>query len=317
MNELTLAVVTKNRPRELSRCLDSVRLQTVMPATILIVDNDVNRSAYSIYQQHQYDLPIIYVHEPRQGVPYARNAAIQYCRTTFLGFVDDDCVLDPRWVTYGLHTMKIKRAAYIVGTSRLLNPRSMIARAQYYRQHYWFTHEIQKLTRRASSFNVDTKNIMFDVRVIRRAHITFDPSISVGRYDSADTDLGFQCKKSGLSGYWEPKMVIYHTESATLIGCMRKAYNRGRLAFKLCKKWHLRGEFVYLPDIYPFVWLKRLKWRSTEFKLFTGSMRGASMWEKIIIYGIIKIHDGSYFHGYIGEALREREPLEPYFPKIW
>ncbi len=108
-NKISIAIVTKNRPVKLRRCLESILKQSMLPDVVIIVDNDTKKSAKKVAFSFRKNLNLVYMVEPKPGVAQARNRVLVTCKTFYLGFVDDDCVLDKKWVETGLNTMKARK----------------------------------------------------------------------------------------------------------------------------------------------------------------------------------------------------------------
>jgi glycosyltransferase involved in cell wall biosynthesis len=96
---ITVAIITFKRPDGLDRLLTELEKQQHDPArpyelTALVVDNDPAGSARPVAEKFQnYSaMKLIYVNEPRQGIPIARNAALDAvpAEDDFMCFIDDD-----------------------------------------------------------------------------------------------------------------------------------------------------------------------------------------------------------------------------------
>ena len=95
---LTVAICTKDRPDNLARCLKSlIPLQqtALSPFEILVVDNAPS-------DERTCDLvatldSVRYVREPKPGLDFARNHALQAATGEFLAFLDDDVTVDRGW----------------------------------------------------------------------------------------------------------------------------------------------------------------------------------------------------------------------------
>lgn len=98
---LTVAICTKDRPENLARCLDALRKLQVSPAgesdhfDILVVDNAPSDDRTQSLVTSQPGLH--YVREPKAGLDFARNRALQEATSEFLAFLDDDVVVDSQW----------------------------------------------------------------------------------------------------------------------------------------------------------------------------------------------------------------------------
>src|SRR4030043_995256 len=125
---LSLAVITKNRSGDLHGCVSSIARQTDIPNEILIIDsstNDRTRVLCEHYRRHS-KLPVRYFFEPKPGYATSRNRAIKESRSCWLGFVDDDCVLDTEWVKTMRTTLKrYSHVAAIEGESRTYFPQNI------------------------------------------------------------------------------------------------------------------------------------------------------------------------------------------------
>lgn len=94
MGKLTYAVCTFNRCKNLETLLPAMRAQRCsLPFEILVVDNNSTDNTRETVERFasQPGIPIRYVHEPVQGIAYARNRAIKESLTSdFMLFIDDD-----------------------------------------------------------------------------------------------------------------------------------------------------------------------------------------------------------------------------------
>lgn len=99
---LTVAICTKDRPDNLARCLESLlqlqetALQEGSYFEILVVDNaPTNERTKELCDK----LPVVrYVREPKPGLDFARNRALQEATGEVLAFLDDDVVVDHKWL---------------------------------------------------------------------------------------------------------------------------------------------------------------------------------------------------------------------------
>lgn len=97
----TLAICTLNRREDLVRTLQEIEKQESVHAwELLVVDNASHDGALETARSFSKEstLPMRVVTEPRRGVSYARNRALQEGRGEILVFVDDDVDCDPKLV---------------------------------------------------------------------------------------------------------------------------------------------------------------------------------------------------------------------------
>lgn len=98
---ITVAVCTRDRPALLADCLRSVlAARSGVPnpddVTVLVVDNAPSDEATKRLVD---TLPEVrYAREPRAGLDFARNRALEEARGEVLAFVDDDVIVDGGWL---------------------------------------------------------------------------------------------------------------------------------------------------------------------------------------------------------------------------
>lgn len=246
--QITLAIVTYRRPIKLARCLKSVSKQNRLPNQVLVIDNDSLGSARASIDDYAKSLTIKYLIEPSPGASNARNRALFECNTHYLGFVDDDCILDNNWVKNAIKAISKSKKAYIVGQSVPLNKDNMYSTAQYYVYRRWFVKQINPLTNEISPQALDTKNVILNHETINKYHIVFDTRYS--GYKSSgfeDSDFGMQLNQHKLRGIYESKMLIYHEETDTLTSTIKKAYQKGKLKYLYEQKWNASSNH-FLPQ---------------------------------------------------------------------
>lgn len=107
---LCVAICTYNSAPLLPRLLRAVgALACPVPYRICVVDNNSTDGTESLVRGLAPELPVPlqYVREPRQGIPYARNRAIEEAaEDTYLAFIDSDELPRERWLAAahrGLH----------------------------------------------------------------------------------------------------------------------------------------------------------------------------------------------------------------------
>ena len=94
----SIVVVTRNRPDDLARLLESLTLQTRVPDEVLIIDNGSTVSYEPVFARFCDRLPLRCLVEPTPGIPAARNRGFQEARGDLVVFTDDDCEAMPDWL---------------------------------------------------------------------------------------------------------------------------------------------------------------------------------------------------------------------------
>jgi glycosyltransferase involved in cell wall biosynthesis len=91
-----VVVCTRDRPRQLSRCLTSLSRLDYPFYEVTVVDNaprDERSRAVALRQGAQYLI------EPVPGLSRARNRGARACEAEIVAYLDDDAVAEPDWLT--------------------------------------------------------------------------------------------------------------------------------------------------------------------------------------------------------------------------
>jgi len=296
ISNISIAIVTKNRRQKLSRCLFSILNQTHHPIEVIIIDNDPKLSAKKIIRSSVFSLLSISYFSSSGTVPECRNLALSKSKTRYLGFVDDDCILKENWLVSGLNSIALQQQAFVVGHTLLLNPKNILALAQHARDSYWKKHNFY-LGNNQGVF--DTKNIILDLKKIRKFNLKFDQKCHFDVYDSADFDFGFQLKKAKLLGSYCFKMQLFHEETSTYQRFINRAYARGKIASHISDKWNLGDGLINSKDAFFGLWLLRLiKHFYMDFQRYYDFIP-APMVKKFLAIIFIKITERHYALGYL------------------
>lgn len=121
---ISVCIPTYKRQALLRALLDSLEQQQFDPDhcpewDVVIIDNDSEKSAYKLFEeQHKKNiLRLRYVHEPRQGLAFVRNTAIDSVinDADFLCFIDDDETACERWLEELIKIQKLTSAECVRG----------------------------------------------------------------------------------------------------------------------------------------------------------------------------------------------------------
>jgi len=95
--QATVAVITRDRPKDLTRCLNALLKIPDEGQEYLVVDNcpatDETKRVVDNYGGR-----VRYVREDRPGASAARNRALREARYEIVAFCDDDAAPDPAWL---------------------------------------------------------------------------------------------------------------------------------------------------------------------------------------------------------------------------
>lgn len=299
-NDICLAIITKNRPLQLSRCLESIAQQSVKPMLVLVVDNSSDATALKPCEKYATKLNI--KHSLQRGtVPLCRNFVLENSNVAYLGFVDDDCVLSVGWIEQALQFLR-EGYAFVLGKTHLLDPENVLSLGLHTRDQYWKNYSLVNQPQRINAF-FDTKNVVLDLKTVSNHGLFFDETCQLGPYDSADYEFGVKLGKYSLKGAYCKTMVIYHQEALNISILTKKAFARGKLARYVHEKHKLDETFCNQKDTVFLLWfLRACKHFVSEFKEYNKCIdlefRHISLIRRLGAYLGIKVFERYYAIGY-------------------
>jgi succinoglycan biosynthesis protein ExoM len=103
---IVVCICTRGRTASFARCLSSVLAQRFLTTDcqlrVVVVDNsDAGTERDRVDTLVRQSAPVSYVHEPRSGIPFARNAALNVALSldpAWIAFLDDDEVAPLGWL---------------------------------------------------------------------------------------------------------------------------------------------------------------------------------------------------------------------------
>lgn len=136
MTRVSIIIPTQRRPGPLAVAARSAMAQQgIDPGEfeLVIVDNDANPSAKGVVEglRAESPFPVTYVHEPRAGVAYARNAALTASKGEWIAFLDDDEEAPPQWLAALLTCQVMCNADVVFGPVRARAPETVAAHRAY------------------------------------------------------------------------------------------------------------------------------------------------------------------------------------------
>lgn len=133
--EITAAICTRDRPEGVRRLLGSLHEQHYPRLRVLVIDNaPADDRTRRVAEELSRTRDIDYVMEPRPGLSWARNRALDACDGEIIAYVDDDAVCDPWWaaeVARGF--FEVPEAAAVTG---IIVPMELKTRSQTWYEQY-------------------------------------------------------------------------------------------------------------------------------------------------------------------------------------
>ena len=93
---VSIAICTKDHPEDLRRCLASLAPVRDQVCEVIVVDNNSKGDAT---REIAMAFGVKYVKETRPGAIAARNRAVVTAQGEIIAFTDDDCQIDPGWIS--------------------------------------------------------------------------------------------------------------------------------------------------------------------------------------------------------------------------
>jgi glycosyltransferase involved in cell wall biosynthesis len=221
--DVTVVVCTRDRPRELERCLASLSAQRYPRFDILVVDNGAADGIADLCRGRG----VACIREAQPGLTRARNLAARAARGDIVAYIDDDAVAEPGWLTAIAAEFADPLVAAVAGRTRYMSapddslemtgddapgdvarPRLVVDRST----RDWFT--------RACFGGIGDGNTMAFRRQVLTAAVRFDERIGRGRaIDGGDEHIAFvSVIADGYRVVHAPAAVVRHPAPATVAG---------------------------------------------------------------------------------------------------
>lgn len=92
---LSIVIPCYNEENIIGECLDAIECQTIMPAEVIIVDNNCTDKTAEIAKKYKFTRVIS---EKKQGISFARTKGFSSAKSDIIGRIDADSVIPPNWV---------------------------------------------------------------------------------------------------------------------------------------------------------------------------------------------------------------------------
>lgn len=218
--DLSLILCTRNNGRRLRITLGSIshcRIPADLHWEMVLVNHNCTDDTDEIVRDFSGKLPLLYIHELRQGLSHARNAGLKAASGDLILFTDDDVIPGPRWVTSYWTAYQEKPKGFFFGgpvESEFEGEKpdkELLPLAPYSVKGLSWGQEARFLTRNeyfigsnwACPLDALRATGGFDTR------LGPDPSSSMIRAGE-ETDLMQRLKQNGLSAWYIPQARIVH-----------------------------------------------------------------------------------------------------------
>jgi succinoglycan biosynthesis protein ExoM len=228
---VAVCIITRDRHHGLARCLSSV-VQQRLPAghhlALVVVDNSEDANARPVYdrllERRSGNFDATFVHEPRTGIPQARNCALEAAEgAEYVAFIDDDEVAPSGWLQLHLeHLSKVGGPAStgpVLRVHEVVSPDWIIS-GGFFDQPRRGTGQLVR--------DVATNNVVIRASELRRTGLRFDERFP----STGGTDTLFFRKFTDLVGpaSWCADAAVYEfipPSRARAAWLLRRAYRAG------------------------------------------------------------------------------------------
>jgi len=216
---ISVCICTFNRYELLAHCLNSLG-QLIDPRPkhdleIIVVDNNSIDNTSSMVNGliSRFPFKLRYAFEGQQGISAARNKAISEAKGDYLAFLDDECIVEPDWLSVAINDIETFQPSIIGGpyTGEFLpGDRPRWFRIEY-GNAYFLAHDYERGFQdkfRASSGNMFVRRDVFD-------SVRFDSNkgpkgneVKVG--EETDLQERFLDGHRSEKVFYEPAMTVRH-----------------------------------------------------------------------------------------------------------
>jgi glycosyltransferase involved in cell wall biosynthesis len=225
--KISIMIPTIGRIVSLTNCLRSLLYQTHLPDEIIVINNGKKNESVKrlVNNLDPTNTRIKYAFEPRQGVCYARNTAIERTNNDLVAFIDDDCIAHKRWVE---EIILFDRAnSNVIVRGKNLN-------GDYNNLYTCLDHFTSELHFQLESISLlNTKNCSFRKSILPKG-FSFDTNFS---FMCEDIDFGLRANQMGIKIVLNQKMIVKHFGRNTLFSHLKRDFEKGVGRFQISKKW--------------------------------------------------------------------------------
>jgi glycosyltransferase involved in cell wall biosynthesis len=241
---VSVVVCTRDRPRMLKRCLESLLRLDYPEYEVIVIDNcSRDAKVAAVIEQ----AGVRSVRENRPGLDWARNRGFEGARHDIISYIDDDAVASPGWLRGIARGFQDPSVMAVTG---LVFPAELDTEAQLLFERYGGMSK--GLT--ASSFTAATlpdlgifaahnfgvgANMAFRRQVFANVG-AFDTMLDTGTPSggAGDVDMFYRVLAAGLKIRYEPDALIWHTHRRSREGLRRQIYANGKsYGIYLIKTW--------------------------------------------------------------------------------
>jgi len=231
-SNVSIIVITKNRKKELLKCINSIKKQTYKGKKECIIVDSSDAPVGSIKG-------VKYIYRKDANIPEARNIGIKNSNYDLIAYIDDDCVAHKNWLKESVNSIDNNAG---VGGAVLSSKNNLISRILAYigypgggiRWYYKYRGSKTKTD------HICTCNSLFNKKILKKVK-GFDEKL---KYGGEDTNLSRRLKKK-YSMLYNPQAIVYHDHRENIISIFKWSFRRGTIFVHQANK---KIEFLLSPE---------------------------------------------------------------------
>lgn len=297
--DISLIVLTYNRPGPLKRCLESItRIDKGETSfEVLVVDDGSTSDNKGVIDGFDGRLEIKYLRKPRGGVASARNYGGAHAEGGLIAFIADDYILPESYIKDVTQFLAANTGAWIITHNIMPTGPSIFRHAQ--RLYYQMT-----LLQRFGDADLGGGVVeSFDLppsraAVFRKEMFSLTGWFNEGLLTGEDGELGMRMAAEGIPVYFFVDKYIKHWEEKDLSGYLEQRTRYGASFYRVLKE--KRGSRMTEPSI---SWVmksvseKYFSWLKLSFKL-------KRKMEFILLTPLTLLFLSFYYRGFYSESRR-------------
>ena len=206
---VSVVIVTKNRGYLLKECLLSLTRQTVLPAEVIIIDNNSSDNTRDIIKKYSKKLKIISKIVEYSNFPLLYNSGIELASSDFIAFIDDDCYAIKTWIEVIISSHNQNMNSVIQGSVLSIPKDNIYALIMGHHYQNWLKSHIKE---NGCVDVIDTKNVSFPKTLIKKN--LFLINLNLG---SHDIELGKRITNKNIPILLKSEMLVTHRERTTYV----------------------------------------------------------------------------------------------------
>ncbi len=220
---LSVIIATRQRKRQLSRCLDSLTGQTYPQEQweLIVVHDGEDKESHLVVESFGSRLPIRNFQRPHAGCGIARNAGAAEALGEYLIFTDDDCLFPNNWLTRYDEAFRQDPSCMVAGSSLNWLPSNPYSQTTQAITDY--------LLGTSNTSPVDAGLALGNNMGVPAAAFLELQGFSPRYYRTAAEDRDFcsRWKASGRRIICDQSIIVFHGHELTLRSFMKQHYNYG------------------------------------------------------------------------------------------